>query len=419
MWTVVLFETDNTVNVVPNFWYSNGICQWPKKNLRTDTKNMIKRRSKPDEVTFNSYKARPLLENIVSYVEAEAKAIKAQKTDELSSNDDDKITRKLRKIKQTSPPITKKFKEKSHLPKIPVFDASVTTDDNEGSTDYDSDVDKLYKTNTKESTVPFSQSFKDNSYYDTSPENGLYNIDHQEPSTSQTAVSYGSGSKKKKTHHTSSSDQLNKNIDYTVQPIISPSSANKSADESDQAFRKCVRRSLANLKYDAEHFHKRFDAQESLLEKILAKLDSQESKGSAMVYNDYDDVDLGVIDNDEDLNNMEEKLINDKPYRNAVIILLSRFVGNTLPETIRKIMQRLFTDQFLSKYSFIGFKGKHQFSTLQCCSIIYDIVRKMKKFKDTANIDIEKPIKNWMAQATPRIKKMAEKSLQTNHDDDN
>jgi len=53
------------------------------------------------------------------------------------------------------------------------------------------------------------------------------------------------------------------------------------------------------------------------------------------------------------------------------ITLLSRFVGNTLPETIRKIMQRLFTDQFLSKYSFIGFKGKHQFSTLQCCSIIY------------------------------------------------
>lgn len=86
------------------------------------------------------------------------------------------------------------------------------------------------------------------------------------------------------------------------------------------AFRKCVRRSLANLKYDTEHFYKRFDAQESLLEKILAKLNSQESKGSAiMVYNDYDDVDLGVIDNDEDLNNMEEKLINDKPYRNVVV----------------------------------------------------------------------------------------------------
>lgn len=67
MWTVVVFETDNTVSVVPNFWYSNDICQWPKKNLRTDTKNMIKRRSKPDEVTFSSYEARTLLENIGKY----------------------------------------------------------------------------------------------------------------------------------------------------------------------------------------------------------------------------------------------------------------------------------------------------------------------------------------------------------------
>ncbi|KAL5246025.1 hypothetical protein ACI65C_013433 [Semiaphis heraclei] len=231
-----------------------------------------------------------------------------------------------------------------------------------------------------------------------SPENGQFDIDHQEPSTSSQTIYYGSESKKKKTNHTSfTSNQFN-----------------KSANESDQAFRKCVRRSLANFKYDFEHFHKRFDAQESLLEKILAKLDSQEFKGSAMVY-DFNDMDIGVIDNDEDLNNMEEKLINDKPYRNAVITLLSRFVGNTLPETIRKIMQRLFTDQFLSKYSFVGFKGKNQFSTLQSCSIIYDVVRTMKKFKDTANIDIEKPIKNWMAQATPRIKKLAEKSLQTNH----
>jgi len=67
MWTVVLFESDNTVNVVPNFWYSNGTCQWPKRNFKKDTKNMIKRRINHDEATFNSYKARPLLENIGKY----------------------------------------------------------------------------------------------------------------------------------------------------------------------------------------------------------------------------------------------------------------------------------------------------------------------------------------------------------------
>lgn len=87
---------------------------------------------------------------------------------------------------------------------------------------------------------------------------------------------------------------------------------------------------MINLKYDAEHFHKRFDAQELLLEKILAKLDYQEPKGSAMVY-DYNDVDVGVIDNDEDLKNIEEKLINDKQYRNAVVWMLSIIYYYLLP----------------------------------------------------------------------------------------
>jgi len=30
----------------------------------------------------------------------------------------------------------------------------------------------------------------------------------------------------------------------------------------------------------------------------------------------------------------------------------------------------------------------------------------MKKFSDSTDVEIEKPLKNWMAQATPRIKKM-------------
>lgn len=103
-----------------------------------------------------------------------------------------------------------------------------------GSSDYDSDEDKSYSAKTKESTVSFSPLFNDNSYNNTSPENELFNINHEKPSTSQNSVYYGSGSKKQKTKHISTSN-LFKNIDYTpVQPIITPSSANNSVDESDQ-----------------------------------------------------------------------------------------------------------------------------------------------------------------------------------------
>lgn len=34
----------------------------------------------------------------------------------------------------------------------------------------------------------------------------------------------------------------------------------------------------------------------------------------------------------------------------------------------------------------------------------------MNKFKDSTDIEIEKAIKNWMGQATPRLKKLAQKN---------
>jgi len=45
-------------------------------------------------------------------------------------------------------------------------------------------------------------------------------------------------------------------------------------------------------------------------------------------------------------------------------------MGDSLSETVRKIMQKLFTDNFLAHYSFIGFKGKLTFSNLQHCAVI-------------------------------------------------
>lgn len=48
------------------------------------------------------------------------------------------------------------------------------------------------------------------------------------------------------------------------------------------AFTKCVRRSITNLKYDVDNFHKRFDAHE-YLENIPVKMDSEESSKSNMI----------------------------------------------------------------------------------------------------------------------------------------
>lgn len=53
------------------------------------------------------------------------------------------------------------------------------------------------------------------------------------------------------------------------------------------------------------------------------------------------------------------------------VLALTRLMGDTISETVRRIMQKIFTDKFLSNYSYIGHKGKLKLSNLQSCTIIF------------------------------------------------
>lgn len=60
MGSVVVFNDDNSVESVPSFWIKNKKCAWPKKN----SKQMIGRRSQPNEIEFDFLNARVLGNNI-------------------------------------------------------------------------------------------------------------------------------------------------------------------------------------------------------------------------------------------------------------------------------------------------------------------------------------------------------------------
>jgi len=53
------------------------------------------------------------------------------------------------------------------------------------------------------------------------------------------------------------------------------------------------------------------------------------------------------------------------------VLELSLSVGKTIPETVRRMMQKLFQDEWLQKYSYIDFKGKQKFSSLHSCKVIF------------------------------------------------
>lgn len=63
MWTVVLFDVDNTLAAVPAFWFQNGNCWWPTNNVVKH----IQKRTRPNELEFSSFKAKMMFEHIGLY----------------------------------------------------------------------------------------------------------------------------------------------------------------------------------------------------------------------------------------------------------------------------------------------------------------------------------------------------------------
>lgn len=66
MWSIVEFVDDKTVEAVPNYWFKNQKCAWPKKNI----KKMIQTRVYPNVLDFNFYAARKIGKDIgMHYIE--------------------------------------------------------------------------------------------------------------------------------------------------------------------------------------------------------------------------------------------------------------------------------------------------------------------------------------------------------------
>eukprot|EP00102_Acyrthosiphon_pisum_P006710 XP_003240266.1 PREDICTED: uncharacterized protein LOC100573378 [Acyrthosiphon pisum] len=166
------------------------------------------------------------------------------------------------------------------------------------------------------------------------------------------------------------------------------------------------------MKHDLKNIQESIDNLFAVQQQILDKLNNLQLSEALHFDGSFDNTadDMFHINNNADLNIVEDKLTKEQTFRSKVVLELSRLTGSNMSETVRKIMQKLFTDNFLANYSYIGFKGKKQFSTLQTCRIIFESIRKMRQYKDVSDIEIEKPLKNWMAQSSARIKKTTEKS---------
>jgi len=63
LWSIVVFEEENAVEVVPSIWFKNHTCAWPKANVSKS----IKHRVLPNKLDFTYVPARKLCKDLGSY----------------------------------------------------------------------------------------------------------------------------------------------------------------------------------------------------------------------------------------------------------------------------------------------------------------------------------------------------------------
>lgn len=68
---------------------------------------------------------------------------------------------------------------------------------------------------------------------------------------------------------------------------------------------------------------------------------------------------------------------------------------------VKCILPRIMSDDLAKTYSWIGFKGKHNFSNLRTCSAILTATQKTHGCSEAM---IEAMIKYWLVKATKRQK---------------
>lgn len=66
MWSVLVFEKDNSFEAVPLCWYIDGRCFWPKNSKYC--KKLLERRSRPNSIEYDLFTARQLSLNISKFI---------------------------------------------------------------------------------------------------------------------------------------------------------------------------------------------------------------------------------------------------------------------------------------------------------------------------------------------------------------
>ncbi|KAL5233023.1 hypothetical protein ACI65C_001097 [Semiaphis heraclei] len=396
MYTVIHFEVDDTVEAVPSYWFSEDKCAWPI--LRSNIKRFIEKKVQPNDLEFSMLKARKLCGEISSLSDAKQLATKAMCTSNLSGDDIRTIRMKKKHLKNTisDPPTFKNNDDNRHysnksrdnLYTLHTDDVSIHNNQ-EGNLSLEDDC-KLKK--ARSSVFDVSSS-------DEEHQSNSSSISFHQPSipTSihQTSTSY--------TNEPSTSTYTYKPSTSTYQSKASINSMQPITDLHADILKK-IYNTVIGIKLDVKENNYKITRLENTIN------DLKQSHRDTNIYQHKDkktwDFPIKTL---EELDKFEEKL-NDDQFKSNVILEKSLYVRDSVGATVRSILYKMFDDNLLMLFSYIGQKKKKTFSALKSNNVIFDAVRKIFAYQNVPEQDIINPIKLHLAQAKARLEKKNNKN---------
>ncbi|KAL5240915.1 hypothetical protein ACI65C_008325 [Semiaphis heraclei] len=493
-WTVVHFIKDNSVEVVPHFWYdsSTSLCAWPTENLSYCVENKVT----PDNKKFKYFKARVFkgCEKIESLIEATKKCERAQYTSDVDGILEKKKKQRKKKIVKAAPSSdSSRSSESENDSDFPKY-LSDTENVNTKNDDYKNkkhlnlsrkqkNVQSLYKKDNSVNLISGTKktsSFSDEYHIGTdstailtdssnmnivknaesfpkttellSSPLGYFSTKYQNDSPNQDDNSmfspniYENHSESPTGIHTNPTKSASKklfNSPSNNNYIASPSSTVTLCSSHDKKSLSAVKSPIKNsqsrngkksnykmsplkkklthlknltdmdiktllknqliLKYEVKSLNEKLD----LVLKILERVEEGKSLQKDHEY-EYSNLDcLFPIDSETDLISLDDQLKTDAVYREKMVKDLSFTGGSDIQHVVKRIMTKLFSDTLLKDYSFIG-KGIHKkkcFADLIICKVIFESIRRIQKFANTSQQQIEDKLKCYLAQAPFRLKR--------------
>ncbi|CAI6360473.1 unnamed protein product [Macrosiphum euphorbiae] len=425
---VIIFTKENSVEAVPSHWLSRDgkTCAWPKRHL--DTTRQIEKKTQPNTLDYTWFEIRVLSNSISSLKEAKEKAKIATFTSDLSSLEEDKKTRNIRRKKIDDDDDDdddrdfsySKIKTKKHFKtkqdKILSPPKFIETGIAGDSNDSDSGSDNILFSNFKRSSVAKNRASVSTTASLTSP-SLKWNVDDIGLLNSNKIIKKKDGIDNMNGNLKNDCPKklnvedkhLNNSITHFSTPSSSVSISNNSTVQTEMlCILKNLTRTLTNLKYEVRTMSTKIERLENVI------TDQQKNQNNSSTKNNYYPVDENIykfpLTSLDELTVFEEKIM-DKDFRQKMITFLVRLERTTVSDMTRQIMSKLFHNNLLSKFSYSGQKKKMIFSSLNSCALIFETIRTVKSHQNCIDQEILKPMKFFMANAKFREEKKLSKNI--------